>query len=136
LRGDAVSNLLLAGFASQTPNSFGGKEVGMSYDEGLAQRMRVQLGPLPGLTEKKMFGGIAFLLRGNMACGIHGDDLIVRVGPQRYQAALAQAHARPFYLTGRPMSGWIAVQPPGYEADHDLTWIGQAVACARSLPAR
>ena len=109
----------------------------MPYNEGLAQRMRAQLAPLPGLTEKKMFGGIAFLLRGNMAGGVHGNDLIVRVGPQRYQAALAQAHARPFDMTGRPMSGWIAVQPPGYEADHDLkTWIGQAVAFAHSLPAR
>jgi len=109
----------------------------MPYDEELAQRIRADLARLPGLTEKKMFGGIAFLLHGNMTCGIHGDDLIARVGPARYEQALAQAHARPFDLTGRPMAGWVAVQPAGYASEHDLkAWIEQAVEFSRSLPGK
>ena len=74
----------------------------MPYDEALAQRIRRVLAPQPGLTEKKMFGGVGFLIRGNMACGVHGDNLIVRVGPARYEEALAQPHARVFDRTGRP----------------------------------
>ena len=81
----------------------------MAYDEGLAHRVREVLRDLPGLVEKKMFGGIGFLVHGNMACGVNGDELIVRVGPEGYQEALARPHARPFDMTGRPMKGWVWV---------------------------
>jgi TfoX/Sxy family transcriptional regulator of competence genes len=109
----------------------------MAYDEGLAQRVREVLDDAPGLVEKRMFGGVGFMLQGNMACGVNGQDLIVRVGPDRYTEALAQPHAREFDLTGRPMKGWVTVTPDGYEADEDLErWVQQGVAFAMSLPAK
>jgi TfoX/Sxy family transcriptional regulator of competence genes len=109
----------------------------MSYDAELAGRVRAALGASPGLDEKKMFGGVGFLVHGNMACGVHGQDLIVRVGPDRYPEALTRPHARPFDLTGRPMSGWVTVTPAGCENDEQLEgWVSQGVAFARSLPAK
>ena len=107
----------------------------MAYDEGLAQRVGESLAGHPALVEKKMFGGVGYLLRGNMACGVNGEDLIVRVGPEGYEAALAQPHTRPFDMTGRPMKGWVMVGPEGYEADADLeAWVQQGVEFALSLP--
>ena len=107
----------------------------MAYDEGLAQRIGDTLADLPGLVEKKMFGGVGFMVQGNMACGVNGDDLIVRVGPARYEEALGAPHAREFDLTGRPMRGWVAVSPAGTEADRELEgWVQQGVDFARSLP--
>jgi hypothetical protein len=109
----------------------------MAYDPNLAQRIQKTLAHLPGLVEKKMFGGVAYLIRGNMACGVHGNDLIVRVGPERHSAALAQAHTRVFDLTGRPMSGWIMVEPGGVTSEPDLkAWVDQGVEFAVSLPAK
>lgn len=107
----------------------------MPYNQDLAQRIRVQTAQQPGLDEKKMFGGIGFLLHGNMACGVHGEDLIVRVGPEKFAEALAQPGARPFDMTGRPMAGWVMVSAPGFETDEDLKkWIEQGVAYSHSLP--
>lgn len=107
----------------------------MAYDEGLAQRLRETLGERPGIDEKKMFGGISFLLQGNMACGVIEDDLIVRVGPEAYEEALQEAHARPFDFTGRAMKGWIMVGPEGYEEDSDLaSWVERGLGFAGSLP--
>ena len=109
----------------------------MAYDEGLAQRVREVLGDLPGLVEKKMFGGVGFMVRGNMACGVNKNDLIVRVGPEGYEEALSQPHAREFDLTGRAMTGWVAVAPEGYEDDEALKgWVQQGVDFALSLPAK
>jgi len=109
----------------------------MSYDEMLAARIRTTLGPLPELEEKKMFGGIGFLVNSNMACGVHKNDLIVRVGPAGYEASLFRPHTRPFDMTGRPMTGWVMVEPQGCETEADLkTWIKQGVAFARSLPGK
>ncbi len=109
----------------------------MAYDEGLAQRIREVLGEQPGLVEKKMFGGIGFMLHGNMACGVHKDALIVRVGPERYEEALARPHTRPFDITGRPMKGWVMVTSDGYESDDALKgWVQQGVDIALSLPAK
>ena len=109
----------------------------MAYDEGLAHRIREELVELAGLDEKKMFGGVGYMLRGNMACGVNKDDLIVRVGPARYEEALAQPHTRVFDMTGRPMKGWIVVTPDGYESDDDLKdWVQQGVDFALSLPAK
>ena len=109
----------------------------MAYDEGLAQRVREEMGELSGYTERRMFGGIGFMLHGNMAVGVQGEDLIVRVGRQRYEKALAEPHARVFDMTGRPMTGWVVVTAAGYAADEDLErWVGQGVAYASSLPAK
>ena len=107
----------------------------MVFDEGLAQRIRELIGDRPDLVEKKMFGGIGFMLRGNMACGVNKDELIVRVGPDSYDDGLAQPHARPFDFTGRPMKGWIMVGVDGYESDVDLnTWVEKGIGFALSLP--
>lgn len=109
----------------------------MAYDEGLAERVREALGERPGLVEKKMFGGVGFMLQGNMACGVNKEDLIVRVGPERYEVALAEPYARPFDLTGRPMKGWVSVAPDGYESDSDIEgWVQQGADFALSLPAK
>ncbi|MBC8254273.1 MAG: TfoX/Sxy family protein [Ardenticatenia bacterium] len=107
----------------------------MAYDEGLAERIGDMLGEQPGLVEKKMFGGVGFLLHGNMACGVHKDALIVRVGPERYAEALKRPHTRPFDMTGRPMKGWVMLAADGYEADDDLSsWVQQGIEFALSLP--
>lgn len=109
----------------------------MGYDEGLAHRIREILGNQPGLEEKKMFGGVGFLVRGNMACGVHQDSLIVRLGPERNDEVLAQAHAQPFDITGKPMKGWVMVAPEGCAEDEDLrSWVQQGVDFALTLPAK
>ena len=107
----------------------------MAYDEGLAQRVREQLAGESGLTEKKMFGGLAFLLDGNMSVGLSGEELMVRVGPDGTDDALAQPHTRLFDMSGRPMKGWILVAPAGVEDDGALAaWVDRGVGLARSLP--
>ncbi len=107
----------------------------MPYDQDLAQRISEALQGLPGLQAKKMFGGIGFLINGNMACGVLGEDMIVRVGPGKYDEALAQPFTRPFAMTGRPMSGWILVSPSGVIEESDFkSWIDQAVKYVQSLP--
>lgn len=109
----------------------------MAYDETVAQRLRAELGTLPGLTEKKMFGGICFLLGGNMVCGVLGDDLIIRVSAAQHATALAQTCARVFDFSGKPMAGWVMVAPVGYASAEDLArWVKLAVAFAGSLPAK
>lgn len=106
----------------------------MAYDEGLAQRMREALATIPDIDEKKMFGGIGFLLNGNMACGVNKDDLIVRVGPEAYETALAEPHTKEFDMTGRPMKGWVVVRPAGYETDEALKgWVQRGVDFALTL---
>ena len=107
----------------------------MAYDEALAQRIRAALPDVPGLTEKKMFGGIGFLVHGNMACGVNGENLIVRIRPDATDAALAQPAVRVFDMTGRPMKGWIIVDPEGVQSADDLKhWLEQGLAFAQSLP--
>lgn len=109
----------------------------MAYDEGLAQRIREVLGAAPGLVEKRMFGGVGFMVQGNMACGVNKDNLIVRVGADQYQQALSRPHTRPFDMTGRPMKGWVMVGAPGYESDDDLkAWVQQGLDFALTLPAK
>jgi len=106
-------------------------------DEVLAERIRPLLAGLPGLVEKRMFGGLGYIIQGNMACGVHGGELIVRVGPARHAEALARPHARPFDMTGRPMQGWVSVAPPGFAADADLSqWVQWGVDYALSLPSK
>ncbi len=107
----------------------------MAYDGVLAARMREMLKDISDLQEKKMFGGVGFLIGGNMACGVNANDLIVRVGPERHQAALAQPHTRVFDFSGKPMSGWVVVDPAGGMSEDELRqWLLQGVDFARSLP--
>lgn len=107
----------------------------MAFDEGLAERVREHLGERPDMEEKRMFGGVAVMLNGNVACGILNDDLIVRVGPDRYRAALGKPGTREFDITGRSMNGWVMVGPDGLEADTDLAnWIDLGISFALSLP--
>jgi len=108
----------------------------MAYNTQLAERIRVQLEGLP-FVEKKMFGGVGFLLHGNMACGVNKDDLIVRVDPAKHNAMLKIAHVRPFDMTGRPMKGWLVVETDGVRTDQQLnTWIKQGVEFASTLPSK
>ena len=109
----------------------------MAYDEGVAQRVREALDETAGVAEKKMFGGIAFLLGGKMCCGVVGEELMVRVGPLAYADALAEPHAREMDFTGRPMRGLVYVSPAGFESDEELAqWLARGTDFARSLPAK
>ena len=107
----------------------------MAYDETLAERLRAVFAGRPGVREQKMFGGLAFMLDGNMACGIHGGELIVRVGRDNFEDALSLPDARPFDMTGRPMRGFVFVSEQGIATDGNLAeWAGRGIAYAESLP--
>jgi TfoX/Sxy family transcriptional regulator of competence genes len=107
----------------------------MAYDEKLADRVREALRRRRGISEKKMFGGLAFLVNGHMACGIIGKDLCVRVGPEAYDAALKKTGAREMDFTGRPMKGMVYVDSRGYRRAPSLeAWVEQGLSYARSLP--
>jgi TfoX/Sxy family transcriptional regulator of competence genes len=109
----------------------------MAYDAGLAQRVREVLEERSDLSEKKMFGGIAFLLGGNMCVGIVGDELMVRVGPDAYEAALEQPFAREMDFTGKPLRGMLYIADPGFREDAQLAgWVERGVAFAGALPAK
>ena len=110
----------------------------MAYDEALAERVRATLDDLqPGgdVTEKKMFGGVAFLLAGNMAVGIQKDALMVRLHPDDTREALGQADVRPFDMGRGPSKGWVLVDPPAVADDADLKqWVERGRSYALSLP--
>lgn len=109
----------------------------MAFDEGVAGRVREALAGAPDVVEKRMFGGIAFMVRGNMCCGVIGDRLMLRVGPKAYEPSLSRPHARPMDFTGRPMKGMVYVEPAGFASPGDLkAWIGTAMAFTLSLPAK
>lgn len=109
----------------------------MSYDEGVAERLRDYFIDNPDVVEKKMFGGIAFMLSGHMCCGVVNDTLMARVGPDQYAEALSQPHAREMDFTGKPLNGFIYVAPEGFESDEDLhDWIQRCEKFIRSLPPR
>ena len=109
----------------------------MAYDEGMAERVRILLAERTDVAEKKMFGGLSFMLRGNMCCGVLQEDLLVRVGPDRHEEALAQPSARPMEFTGRSMKGMVFVDPDGLESDEELSdWVERGVEFALSLPAK
>ena len=106
----------------------------MTYNLKLAERIRSELNGVP-FVEKKMFGGVGFLLNGNMACGIHKDDFIVRVNPDKHTALLKKPHVRPFDMTGRPMKGWLVVDAEGLKTAKQLSiWIKEEVVFALTLP--
>lgn len=108
----------------------------LTYSRPQADRVRGVLAGRSGLREKEMFGGIAFLLEGNMRVGVYRDDLIVRVEPSQTNALLREPGAKPFNLSGRGgMDGWLLVVPPGYRSEAALRdWVARGVAYASSLP--
>lgn len=109
----------------------------MAYDQGLAARTRDVLEGTSGLVEKQMFGGVGFMVHGNMACGILKDDLLVRVSPQEQSQLLQQPHTRVFAMTGRASKGWVLVCPEALASDQDLRqWVERGLGYARSLPAK
>ncbi len=109
----------------------------MAYDEKLADRVREVLARRRGISEKKMFGGLCFLVHGHMACGIIGDELLVRVGPEAYEAALVEPGARAMDFTGRAMKGMVYVSPRGHGRAPSLkAWVERGLVYARSLPPR
>jgi len=107
----------------------------MAYDEGLVERLREVFGDRRDIVEKKMFGGLAFMLSGNMCCGVVGETLMARVGPARYRAALSRPHAREMDFTGKAMKGFVYVDPRGFESDADLqSWVALCETFVDSLP--
>ena len=107
----------------------------MAYDEQLAERIRPLLSAFPGVAERSMFGGLAFLLRGNMCCGVVGGELMVRVGRESYGAALDEPHAREMDFAGRPLRGFVYVAADGLTSDGDLrAWVERGARYAQSLP--
>jgi TfoX/Sxy family transcriptional regulator of competence genes len=111
----------------------------MAYNQQLATRIEGLLQKIdpPGLTSKKMFGGIGYLVHGNMACGVHKQDMMVRTGPDLYETAMGKPHTRVFDMTGKVMTGWVVVDGEGVASDEVLEeWVKMGLAFARSLPAK
>lgn len=125
----------------------------MPYDEALAERVRAALASRPqgacscpvagherepeAIEERRMFGGISFMLRGNFCCGVSDERLVVRVGPDAYDDALAEAHVTEMDFTGRPMRGWVFVHRPAVDTDEALEdWVGRGVRFTLTLPAK
>jgi len=107
----------------------------MAYNKQTAERVRNLMADQPGFVEKKMFGGVGFLLHGNMACGVNKEHLVVRVGPDNYSDAVMRPHAHPFDITGREMKGWVMISPTGYANETDLTeWVQSGIDFALTLP--
>ena len=112
-------------------------EEGATFDQRLAERVRRVLRARRGVTERRMFGGLTFLVRGHMCCGVVGDDLVIRVGPEHYKVALSRPHARPMDFTGRPLKGFVYVGPNGHRTDQALArWVRLAAEFASSLPSK
>ena len=107
----------------------------MAYDEKLADRLRKLLAKRTGFSEKKMFGGLCFLLKGKMVCGVLKDDLVARLGPEKYKRALDRRHVRPMDFTGRPITGFVFVGPGGCRTEKSLhSWMTDAIKYVSSLP--
>lgn len=107
----------------------------MAYDEGVAERLKQAYTGLADATEKKMFGGVAFMVNGHMSCGVTDDALMVRCGPALYEKALKRPHAREMDFTGRPMKGFVYVEPEGFKDDAALRdWVNLSLDFVLSLP--
>ena len=107
----------------------------MAYDAVLGERIRIILSRRRAITERKMFGGLAFMLHGNMFVGVLEKSLMARVGPKYYEAALKKPHVRPMDFTGKPLRGYVYVSPGGIKTDRALrTWVERCLDHARSLP--
>jgi TfoX/Sxy family transcriptional regulator of competence genes len=109
----------------------------MPYSEALAERIRQALARRKNVAEKKMFGGVGFLLNGNMLVGVWKDSLIVRLGAEESDEALREPHVKEFAITGRAMKGWILVEPGGVEDDEQLSaWVQRALKFVGALPSK
>ena len=108
----------------------------MAYDDDLADRIRALVASEPGVTEMRMFGGLAFLIGGNLAVAASGrGGLMVRVDPEETETLVAEPHARPFEMRGRPLAGWLRVDDEGVRTREQLApWVGRGATYARSLP--
>lgn len=107
----------------------------MAYDEKLAERLSKAFRRRKGAAEKKMFGGIAYMVDGHMCCGVIKDMLVVRVGPGAYEKALEEKHTRPMDFTGRPMKGYVYVEAKGIKSDENLkSWIERGIKFIKTLP--
>ena len=106
----------------------------MPYDEKLAERVRVAVSAGQGVTERKMFGGLAFMIEGHMFCGVVKDELMLRLGPEGADAALERPHVRPMDFTGRPMAGMVFIAADGLRGGTLRRWVNEAAAFARTLP--
>lgn len=109
----------------------------MAYDKQLAMQVRATLSDQKKFSEREMFGGVGFMIAGNMACDVNGDDLIVRVGPDAYEAALDEQGVKIFDMTGRPMRGWVVVTKETLVSDAELrAWVNRGVTFASTLPSK
>ena len=109
----------------------------MAFDEALAATVRALVSTVPGMVEKKMFGGLGFLLNGNMSVGIQGAELVVRIAPEATAAALSEPGARVFDFSGRPMKGWLLIGGSTLVQKKVLAaWVGRGIAFAKTLPAK
>ena len=109
----------------------------MAFSEALAERIRRGLARRKNVEEKKMFGGVGFLLNGNLLVGVWKDSPCVRLGPEQAEEALREPHVKAFDITGRPMKGWVLVEPEGVEDGDQLSgWIQRAIKFVRTLPAK
>ncbi|MGD2124476.1 MAG: TfoX/Sxy family protein [Desulfobacteraceae bacterium] len=107
----------------------------MPYNKQIETRIKKMISSWKNTDHKSMFGGVCHLLNGNMFCGVYKDFLILRLGEENGNKALALPHVRPFDITGKPMKGWVMVEQDGFRADHDLaSWLNQAREFASSLP--
>lgn len=108
----------------------------MAYDQELADRIRREVSDIP-FVEKKMFGGIGFLINGNMACGVYKNNMIVRVDPAKHEKLLKKKHTRVFDITGRPMKGWLMVEQDGCKTARQVgAWVKEGVDFALTLPTK
>ncbi len=109
----------------------------MAYNEQLSERINAILSGNKNITSKKMFGGVGYLLNGNMVCGVHKDDLILRMKPEDADNSLFQNNVKPFDITGRAMKGWIMVELPAIKSESHLTdWINISLSFVKGLPAK
>ena len=109
----------------------------MSYEEAVAERVRSALSRRKNVAERKMFGGLTFMVGGHMCCGVVGDELMIRVGPDQYDEALSHKHAREMDFTGTPLRGFLFVEPKGFATEAALAeWLEKAVSFVKTLPAK
>jgi TfoX/Sxy family transcriptional regulator of competence genes len=107
----------------------------MTFNEITAEKIRKAMADTPDVSERNMFGGVSFMLQGNMCCGVIEDNLVVRVGPGAYDAVLREPHTRPMDFTGRPLRGFVYVDRAGYETPDALHgWIERGVSFVQTLP--
>jgi TfoX/Sxy family transcriptional regulator of competence genes len=109
----------------------------MAYDKGVAERLREVYEDVPNVVEKKMFGGVAFMVDGHMSCGVNQESIMVRVGPAQYADALKKPHAREMDFTGKPLKGFVYIDPDGFESDEALiSWVKLSLDFVATLPSK